>query len=372
MAYTICVTGLRGIPDVMGGVETHAEHLYDRLTAHAPDCRFIILGRSPYIGSRPYAYRTTTIAPIWTLKNKYAETILHTFLSIFYARFALRADAIHIHAIGPSLLAPLARLLGLKVLATHHGHDYHRLKWSGLARTALRLGEALMVRTAHHVICVSAASARTLRETYPARADAISYIPNGAPAPGSAPACPDLLRRFGIDDEPFILAVGRLVPEKGFHDLLAAFRRSTARYKLVIVGNSDHEDAYSGALQQQASPRVVFTGRLTREQVLYLYTRAALFVLPSYHEGHPIVALEAMASGTPVLLSDIEPHLGLELPSRHYFALGDTAELAARLSNANFDALRIDVPDFVERFDWENIATATARILRSRIVGQTP
>ena len=52
----------------------------------------------------------------------------------------MKADLVHIHAVGPALLVPLAKLLGLQVVFTSHGPDYRKNKWGRLARVVLRCG----------------------------------------------------------------------------------------------------------------------------------------------------------------------------------------------------------------------------------------
>lgn len=360
----ICVTGLRGFPDVMGGIEAHCENLYPRLRDVAPELDFVVLARSPYVGGHAYVHRGIAVKPVPTVKSRHLETALHTFLSVLQARFAENATGIHIHAIGPCLFAPLARALGLRVIATHHGHDYERLKWGRLARTALRLGERLMVVASDQVICVSGATAELLRRKYPDRADRIHHIPNGAAVPAAAEDDDALLTELGVADTPFILAVGRLVPEKGFHDLVAAFERTALPHKLLIVGAADHADSYSATLLRRASGRVRFAGRRSQRAVMALYARAALFVLPSYHEGHPIVALEALSAGAPILLSDIAANQEIDLPPHHYFPVGDVASLRARLEEGDFTGLQVRDETVRRRFGWDVPARETACLLQ--------
>ena len=129
----IGVTGLRGIPHVMGGIETHCEELYPRLKLLRGSDSFYVIARSPYVPEHPAPYRGVPIIPIFTIRNKYFETIINTFLAVLYIRFRLRGQAVHIHGIGPAVMAPLVRLLGLKLIVTHHGEDFNRAKWNRLA-----------------------------------------------------------------------------------------------------------------------------------------------------------------------------------------------------------------------------------------------
>jgi glycosyltransferase involved in cell wall biosynthesis len=160
------------------------------------------------------------------------------------------------------------------------------------------------------------------------------------------------------------------VPEKGFHDLMQAFATATLPdWKLVIVGRADHEDAYSTHLKQQAAatPGVVMTGFVSGEPLVQLYSHAGLFVLPSYHEGLPIVLLEAMSYGLSIVASDIPANRQVGLPGERFFPPGDVgkaAALIARFAQQPFTpAEKTRQIDFVARtFNWDAIADETLRV----------
>lgn len=363
---TTCVVGLRGIPDVPGGIETHCEQLYPRLAALRPNESFIIVGRRPTIGQgERICGENLRVKPIAAARNRYFETVSNTFLGVLAARLRFGAQSVHLHGIGPGLFAPMARLLGLRVVLTHHGDDFLRAKWNRLARFVLKTGERLGVSTAHEVIAVSASLAARLRADYPSRAARIHYIPNGADhilaAARSATRPPEAWRaKFGLAGEDYILSVGRLVPEKGFADLIAAYARARPAAKLVIVGGksaSDHDEelfAQIAALGLQG--RVVMTGAVPHEGVAALMAGARLFVLASHHEGLPIVALEASAMGAPMLLSDIVPNRDLGLSAEHYFPMGDVTALARALA---LRWNRVPHQDLMAQFNWRAIAAKT-------------
>ncbi|HEY0623749.1 glycosyltransferase family 4 protein [Sphingomonas sp.] len=364
-APTICVTGLRGFPHVMGGVESHCEELLPRIKALWPDHRSIVLGRAPYLPEPETEHRGVEIVGIPCPRLQSLEAIIATFLAVLSA-WRRGASLIHIHAIGPGLMAPLAWLLGLKVIVTHHGTDYHRAKWGLLARNALRAGEWLAVNFAHRVIAVSPSLATQLKRNFPARAQTISYIPNGtSDLPGDAD--PDLvLERIGVERGGFLLAVARLVPEKGLHDLIAAFEASNCSEKLVIAGATDHESDYARALQERASDRVIFAGVQSRATLKCLYEHCALFVMPSHHEGLPIAALEAASCGARMLLSDIPANLDIGLDPRNYFPVGDVAALTQRLDMNCADFL-VDRDTVRARFSWDKAAEDTLAVYRSTL-----
>lgn len=361
---TICVTGLRGFPNVMGGVESHCEELLPRIKALWPAHTSVVLGRAGYLPEKRSVFKGVEMVGVPCPRQKHLEAILATLVAVVMA-WRQGASLVHIHAIGPGLMAPLARLLGLRVVVTHHGTDYHRAKWGIVAKTALRFGEWLALTFAHRIIAVSPSLVRQLRETFPARADDIHYIPNGAP---ELPRDADpklVLERLGIDG-PFLLAVGRLVPEKGLHDLIEAFERSSCTAKLVIVGAADHQDQYAKSLLARAGERVVFAGVQSRATLRCLYERCTLFVMPSYHEGLPIAALEAASCGAKMLLSDIPACRDIGLSARNYFPTGDVDVLTERLSE-DCGPLAIDHGQIRRRFSWDKAAQETMTVYRAAL-----
>jgi len=353
----VLVAGTRGIPDVQGGIESHCKHLYPRLRSMG--CKIIVLARAPYTGPTTTNYKGVRVVPLPSTKRKCTEALFHTFRAVMLAR-RIKPDILHIHGIGPSLLAPLARRLGLNVVVTHHGQDYVRAKWGPTAKAALRRGERAALRTANEIICVSGAIGRDLHERYGRRCH---VVPNGVVIPRRrfSTRMPDQL---GLTAQRYVLAVGRLVPEKGFDDLIEAFiRADMPGWKLVIAGDCDHPTPYSTALKARAAAAgVVLPGSVYGDDLAELYTHAGLFVLPSTHEGLAIVALEAMSYGLGVLLSDITPNREFHLSPHRYFPVGDVAALAGRLAvhareGVLFPADRARQIEEVRRlYNWDRIA----------------
>lgn len=367
----IVVLGTRGFPDVQGGVEAHCKNLYPQLVKLG--CEVIVFGRAPYIGNKPYEYKDIKIIPISCPKNKFFEAIAHTLKGIFAAK-RLKPDILHVHAIGPSLVIPFARLLGLKAIMTHHGHDYERKKWGTLAKISLKTGEWLGAKYANGVICISRPIADEVRKKYGREA---AVIPNGVDIPEII-GTDNFLRRFGLDKGKYILAVGRFVPEKGFHDLLEAYKMSQnhnvtkPQIKLVIAGDADHEDKYSIELKRKAkeTPGVVLTGFLTGHPLQELYSHAGLFILPSYHEGLPIVLLEAMSYGLSCIVSDIPANRGVGIPDNRYFKPGYIAKMAGKIRH--FIAKPLSAAEKQEQisliqqcYNWRSIAEKTVDLYKS-------
>jgi len=350
----------------MGGIETHCAQLLPNILANlAPgELKITLLARKAYVGLRSDVNGVQQI-PLWAPRHPAAETIVHTFLALLYARFVLRSDIVHLHAIGPGLLAPLARLLGFKLLFTHHGADYRRQKWGAFSRFMLRRGESLAVRFADRVITVSPSAAKRLKASFPKRANRIVHIPNGFSREESAAAAPELLAKHGLTAGSYVISVGRLVPEKAHDLLIKAFQASSLPrkeppWRLVIVGDTDHSSDYARSLNDLAAgdENVILVGKVSRSSVLSLNAASGLFVLPSYHEGLSIAALEALHAAVPVLLSDIDANLNIGLPRKNYFAVGSAEELTDKL-NADLSDYEKGLDVDLSRFDWQEIALAT-------------
>ncbi len=171
----VVVLGTRGFPDVQGGVEKHCEELYPRLVKLG--CEVTVFTRIPYIKKekRKNEWKGIKFIHLWCPRRKAYEAIIHTFLGIIKAK-SLQPDILHIHAIGPSILTPLARLLKLNIIMTHHGPDYQRKKWGKIAKFVLKLGENFGVKYSKKIIAISKGIKSHIKNHYGKSA---AYIPNG-------------------------------------------------------------------------------------------------------------------------------------------------------------------------------------------------
>lgn len=361
----VMVLGIRGIPSVQGGVETHAEQLYERLAQM--DCDVEVLVRSPFVPATRRSFGSIRLRRIWAPRASGYEALLHSLLGVIYAA-VVRPDVLHIHAIGPAIVTPIARLLGLRVVVTNHGPDYDRDKWGPFPKWVLRTGESLGMRCANARIAISKVIGNLIQEKYHRDSD---LIPNGA-APAKLEPGSNTIELLGLERGRYFLHVGRIVAEKRQLDLIRAFAAAKpGGWKAVLVGAGG--DDYAQSVKAAAkSAGVVLAGFQRGAALAQLYTHAGAFVLPSSHEGLPIALLEALSFGLPVLASDIPANLEIGLPQGSYFPVGDTAALAERLASlahgSQDDATREARRRWVhERYDWGRIAQQT-RAVYSRVV----
>lgn len=354
----IVVTGTRGIPNVMGGVETHCEELFPRIAAMGNDVT--VIRRKSYVSDGLKEWKGVKLVDIETPKKKSFEAIIHTFRAVNKAK-KIGANILHIHAIGPALLVPYAKMLGMKVVFTHHGPDYDRDKWGKAAKTILKLGERMGCIFADDVIVISEVIHSLIKRKYK-RTKRVHLIYNGVSQPNMCDY-PEYFSELGIEKGKYILGMCRFVPEKNLHHLVEAFSKINAQgYKLVLAGDTDFEDDYSKNLKKMAKKHgVVLTGFIKGKKLHSLLTHTRCFVLPSSHEGLPIALLEAMSYHLPVIVSDIPANLEVRLDKDMYFKVGDIDELAEKLQkniSSPFQHINYDM----SKYNWDNIAEQTSII----------
>lgn len=355
----IVVTGTRGIPNIQGGVETHCEQLYPRIQRQGIDVT--IIRRKGYTTDNLTEFKGVKLIDIPSPRKKSFEAIIHTFRAAVKAK-KLHADILHVHAIGPALVIPFARMLGMKVVMTNHGPDYDREKWGRMAKFMLRLGERLGTRFSNEVIVISPLIASNLKKLY--GRDNTNLIFNGVETPTLSTST-DYLTTLGVEPGKYVLALGRFVKEKNFHLLIEAFSKANLEgIKLVIAGDADHEDEYSENLKKMAQEQgVVLTGFVKGERLRQLLSHARLFVLPSTHEGLPISLLEAMSYGREVLVSDIEANRLPELTKDDFFATGSLKGLREALQRKIKKAYNTRNYN-LSNYNWDEIARKTLNVYR--------
>ncbi len=358
--------GLRSTNGAQGGVERHVRSLVEELDALG--LATCVVERSPYSNEDGASIGLNSfIKVLWAPRSVRFETVVHSVIATLWAGWT-RPRIVHIHAIGPSIVAPLARLLGLRVVCTHHGRDYDREKWSKVAKLILKAGEWCQARFANERICVGRTLSLQLRDELHAP---FTYIPNAVKLPAQGGAS-DVLDRFALQPGKYIVNVGRLVPEKRQDHLIKAFAQLALKdIKLVLIGKADHESRYSHNLSTLANttPGVVMAGFQGGSDLVQLLANAALFVLPSSHEGMPIAALEAMSLSRPVVLSDIPANLDLLLPPSCYHktsSIEDLAETIRRnLPQEASSCSAVDWGEILSAFDWRNVAQKTLEVYSS-------
>jgi len=349
----ISVLGLRGFPEIEGGVEKHCESLYSHLSNKYD---ITVYRRRPYVSSSN-SYKNISFIDLPSTKIKGVEAFLHSFLASVDVLIK-KPDVAHYHNIGPALFSPIVKLRRIPVVLTYHSPNYEHDKWGKFAKKLLLFSERVALKTADKVIFVNKFQMQKYSQEIQNKS---IYVPNGIndlmPSQNTS-----YLLQLGIEPGKYILSVGRITQEKGFDVLIKAFNKANLDgIKLVIAGGVEFEDGYMKELKMLSEGKnVVFTGFVNGDNLAQLYTYAGLYVLASNNEGFPIVLLEAMKYGLDVLVSDIPATHLVNLDKDNYFPKGDSNVLAQKMRKKSIGFNRIKYE--MSRYDWKQIAAIVGDI----------
>lgn len=202
------------------------------------------------------------------------------------------------------------------------------------------------------------------------------FIPNGI-APVES-VSPDVIAdKWSLEKDSYILFLGRIVPEKGVHYLIEAFKRLDTDKKLVIAGGASDSAEYYESIKQAATgdQRIILTGFIEGRELEELYSNAYIYVLPSDLEGMPMSLLEALAYGCCCLTSNIaecadvlcdESGMVHGVTFRH----GDVNDLADKLGELLVDVgkvrkIKTGAAGYITgRYSWDKVVQATLKLYR--------
>lgn len=299
-APPIAIVGTRGVPATYGGFETSADQLSRRWAAGGHEV--LVYARRNRYRDRPRRVGGVDVRYVPALDGLGLETPSSTLLAVadVIAR-RRRYRWVHLYNTGNAFLLPLLRLAGHRTVISVDGVEWRRDKWQPAQKLAHKLGERLAVRFAHRVVADNQAVADYYRQRYGAEAAVIAY---GAEPVHASEQAAAVLAPFGLEAGRYFLFVGRLVPEKGVHALIEAYRRLRPTDPLVIVGD-DKPGPYRDRLWAQGSDDVRFLGYQYGEAYEQLLANARMYLSASSLEGTSPSLLAAMSAGVCCLVNGI-------------------------------------------------------------------
>lgn len=307
MNMRIAMIGHKRIPSREGGVEIVVEELAKRMVAQGHEVYAYnrkghhVSGKENDVKEQKL-YEGIHIITTPTFEKKSLNAFVYSVLATFHAVFQ-KYDVIHFHASGSCAMLWLPKLLGIHTVATIHGLDSQRAKWGGFASKYLQFGEKMAAKYADELIVLSEGNRKYFKDMYGRNA---TLIPNGIDKQEKREA--NLItERYGLTKDSYVLFLARIVPEKGLHYLIEAFKNIDTNKKLCIVGGTSHSDEYVEQIVKMAEDdsRIMFLGFQQGEALEELFSNAYTYVLPSDVEGMPISLLEAMSYGNCCLVSSI-------------------------------------------------------------------
>jgi glycosyltransferase involved in cell wall biosynthesis len=374
----IAVIGAKGIPARQGGIEHYCQALYPAIVRSGISVDLFARQRYTQRLGKQQIQPDLRVISLPSVPVGSIDACVNALVATLICLFG-HYDVVHFHALGPAVFSFIPRLFSrTTVVVTCHGLDWQRAKWDWFSRSFLRWGERIAVRFAHEFIVVSEPLQDYYWEHY---RRTTRFIPT---APASYEASDPgfrYVRSLGLTVGRYVLFLGRIVPEKRPDLLLSAFQQlHPANYQLVFVGGTSDTQQFSQQLlaQSHGDERVLFTGELGGALLAEMVRGGGLFVLPSDVEGLPLVLLEAMREGIPVIASSIPPHQCLVAPNRgRLFIAGNLEALVDCLADALEDgvlsqSMAINARQYVENnYDWRQIAQEMAQVYNPSLQSET-
>ena len=368
--------GHKRVPSREGGVEVVVEELATRMVklGHKVTC---FNRKGHHVAGEEYdldqmdGYKGVKLVYVPTINRKGYAAATSSYFAAFRAAFG-RYDVVHYHAEGPCISMWIPKMFGKRCIATIHGLDHQRVKWSNFASRYILEGEKRCVKYADEIIVLSRNAQEYFEKTYGRET---VYIPNGVNRPVTLE--PSIInKKYGLNKDEYFMFLGRLVPEKGIEYLIEAYKYLKTDKKLVIAGSSSDTDEFVERIYEMGShdDRIIFTGFVQGRELSELFSNCYAFVLPSDLEGMPLTLLEAMSYGNCCLISDIPECTSVVEDKAVIFEKSDVADLREKLQMLS------DSPETVakyregaaayicEKYQWDKVVEQTLALYK----GQKP
>ncbi|WP_431029149.1 glycosyltransferase [Lysinibacillus sp. LZ02] len=238
---------------------------------------------------------------------KYGKWALHTLSTAFRHRKSISVT--HAHYVFPSGVFSLLlkKLFKIPYIVTAHGGDIERM---AKKNARIRNWTEVILQESEHVIAVGPVLAQQIEEEFHVPREKITICSMGVNRDVFKPNDKEAVRaELGILNDVFTyLFVGNVIKQKGIEELLLAFEQVQAqtdqKVKLIIIG-SRRDTNFIESLQPFVDQDVQFVDPQQQTKLVKWFQASDVFVLPSHLEGFGLVALEAIACGTPVIASKV-------------------------------------------------------------------
>jgi len=351
----IAILGTRGIPSNYGGFETFAEECAAGLASRGH--QVTVYGRSHYVSGSLNSYRGINIVVLPTLRFKYLDTVVHTFLSVAHSLYR-RFDIILICNAANSIYAWIPRLFGTPVVLNVDGIERLRRKWNWLGRSYYHLCEYLSTLLPNVIVT----DARVIESYYREKYNAASvYIPYGASTAKSDGG--STLERLGLTAREYCLYVSRLEPENNALLVVQAFETVRTAKRLVIVGDAPYAQDYIRTVKATRDSRILFPGAIYGEGYRELLANAFCYIHATEVGGAHPALLEAMGQANLIIFNGTPENSEVAGDCGLLYRKNDAADLARCLQiavdcPARFEGLRKAALERARtQYSWETIVS---------------
>ena len=396
-------------PHIYGGAGVHVQYLCDELAALDGGQHLIkVLCFGEQVKSDAnlsvQGIKVNFTFPYQEPRNlRLLETI---FRNVLMTGTLSEVDLIHCHTWYTHLAGCLLKqLLGKPLVLTTHSLEPHRPWKEEQLGSGYRVStwmEKTAYQNADGVIAVSRSMQDDVRELYGVPAAQVRVIHNGIDVERYRPTRnPAVLARYGIDPErPYILFVGRITHQKGIMHLLRAAAHLEHDVQVVLCATDPDTEAlgqemarHVAELQTKNGLKIIWVSSFVpTDDIIPIYSHAAIFVCPSIYEPFGIINLEAMACGTPVVATAVggikevvvDQETGLLVPCKHQCPEDHEPQFADELARDLAQAINTLLSDPEKRrtmglkarkrveelFSWRQVARQTMDFYQELVAAQ--
>ncbi|MBN1997985.1 DUF1972 domain-containing protein [candidate division KSB1 bacterium] len=332
----IAIMGIRGIPANYGGFETFIEEMAPRLAAKGH--QVTVFGRSQYIQYDQKYYKNVRLRIFPTIGHKYLDTVVHTFLCALVSFFD-RYDVVFICNSANAIFSFMPRLWFKPTVLNVDGLEWKRQKWNWAGKAFYRVSEFLATFLPTAIV----SDAREVERYYLQKFGKKScFIPYGAPD-GPVKSV-DILKKYKLEPNEYILYVSRMEPENNAHRVVRAFERVKTEKKLVMVGDAPYSHEYIENLKKTNDRRIIFTGYVFGQGYREFQSHAYFYIQATEVGGTHPALLEGMGFGNCILANRVPEHEEVVGDAGIYFSTVDNNDLTAKLQQL------CDHPEIVQKY----------------------
>lgn len=362
----VAIMGIRGIPANYGGFETFAEQLSTRLAKQGHDVT--VYCRSAYYDKQLNGkYKNVNLVVLPAIRNKYLDTVSHTFLSVLHS-IGRKFEVILICNSINSSFSFIPRLFGSRVIINVDGLEWQRAKWNKLGKLTYRISEWLATMFATGIVT----DARKIQNYYQKKFKKVTtFIPYGAFT--NHVESNGALHKYDLQSRNYILYVSRFEPENNPLLVVKAFEKTNVNMKLVMVGDAPFSYDYIRELKSTKDPRIVFTGYVFGRHYKELQSNAYAYIQATEVGGTHPALLEGMGYANCVLANDVPEHREVLGDAGLYFkkSASDLANKIERLVSMKEEDIeqyrKMAQKIITTRYRWESITNDYAALFRKVI-----
>ena len=337
-------------PHIYGGAGVHVEYLTKELVKLSPgEIDVLAFGDQNSSEGSLHVEGVEAKTELEAQDPRHAKVLDTLQRDLIMAGKAGDSDIVHCHTWYTHFAGCLVRQLqGAKLVLTTHSLEPHRpwkVEQLGSAYHVSSWLERTAFQNAEGVIAVSESMKRDVHELYSVPDEKIAVIPNGIDLDEYKPTFDEaVLKKYGIDaSRPFVLFVGRITRQKGILHLANALKYLPNDTQMVLCAGApdtpeigeEMKGRIEAAGDAGAEHVIWLQDVVPREDIIKLYSHAALFVCPSVYEPFGIINLEAMACETPVVASAVGGIPEIVVP-------GETGTLVSFEAGEDFEPVNPD------------------------------